>query len=99
AATQPREGPSPGRTMLRTIARRKTIQVPVGRLVIGSEHKVRVQSMTNTDSRDAAATLRQIRALEEAGCELVRVTIPDVESARNIPTWLRGMDVPFIADI
>jgi (E)-4-hydroxy-3-methylbut-2-enyl-diphosphate synthase len=85
--------------MLRTIQRRPTIQVPVGHLVIGSEHKVRVQSMTNTDSQDAEATLAQIQRLEELGCELVRVTIPDIESARNIPTWLRGMDVPFIADI
>ena len=85
--------------MLRTIKRRPTIQVPVGHLVLGSEHKVRVQSMTNTDTRDAAATLKQIKALEEAGCELIRATIMDTESARNIPTFLRGMDVPFIADI
>ena len=86
-------------SMLRTPDRRPTIQVPVGKLLIGSENKVRVQSMTNTDTRDAAATLAQIRALEEAGCELVRVTIPDEESAANIPLFLRGMDVPFIADI
>ncbi|MGQ0552314.1 MAG: flavodoxin-dependent (E)-4-hydroxy-3-methylbut-2-enyl-diphosphate synthase [Planctomycetota bacterium] len=85
--------------MLRKISRRATRQVTVGKLTIGSEHKVRVQSMTNTDSRDAAATLAQIKRLEEAGCELVRVTIPDAESAANIPTLIRGMDVPFIADI
>ena len=85
--------------MSSSVKRRPTIQVPVGRLVLGSEHKVRVQSMTNTDSRDAAATIAQIRALEEAGCELVRVTIPDPESAANIPQFLRAMDVPFIADI
>ncbi|HEX5009801.1 MAG TPA: flavodoxin-dependent (E)-4-hydroxy-3-methylbut-2-enyl-diphosphate synthase [Planctomycetota bacterium] len=86
-------------SMLRTPDRRPTIQVPVGRLLIGSGNKVRVQSMTNTDTRDADATLAQIRALQEAGCELVRVTIPDEESAANIPLFLRGMDVPFIADI
>jgi (E)-4-hydroxy-3-methylbut-2-enyl-diphosphate synthase len=85
--------------MSSSVKRRPTIQVPVGRLVLGSEHKVRVQSMTNTDTRDAAATIAQIRALEEAGCELVRVTIPDPESAANIPQFLRAMDVPFIADI
>ncbi len=85
--------------MLRTPKRRATIDVPVGRLLLGGAHKVRVQSMTNTDTRDAKATLAQIRALEEAGCELVRVTIPDPESAANIPHFLRGMDVPFIADI
>jgi (E)-4-hydroxy-3-methylbut-2-enyl-diphosphate synthase len=63
-------------SMLRTPDRRATIQVPVGKLLIGSANKVRVQSMTNTDTRDGAATLRR-SALEEAGCELVRVTIPD----------------------
>ena len=85
--------------MLRTITRRRTIQVPVGGLVIGSEQPVRVQSMTNTDSRDAQATIAQIRRLQEVGCELVRVTIPDEESAANIPAFLAAMDVPFIADI
>jgi (E)-4-hydroxy-3-methylbut-2-enyl-diphosphate synthase len=79
--------------------RRQTIQVPVGNLVIGSEHPVRVQSMTNTLSTDAEATIAQILSLQEAGCELVRVTIPDEASADNIPAFLRAMDVPFIADI
>lgn len=81
------------------VKRRDTIQVPVGGLIIGSEHPVRVQSMTNTDSRDVAATVAQIRRLQEGGCELVRVTIPDEQSAANIPDFLRSMDVPFIADI
>ncbi len=81
------------------VERRPTIQVPVGKLVIGSEHPVRVQSMTNTDSRDVDATVAQIRSLQEAGCELIRITIPDIESARNIPAFMRAMDVPFIADI
>lgn len=81
------------------VKRRETIQVPVGNLTIGSEHPVRVQSMTNTSSQDAAATVAQIRRLQEAGCELIRVTIPDEQSAANIPTFLRAMDVPFIADI
>jgi (E)-4-hydroxy-3-methylbut-2-enyl-diphosphate synthase len=81
------------------VKRRETIQVPVGDLVIGSEHPVRVQSMTNTDSRDVTGTVRQILRLQEAGCELVRVTIPDEQSAANIPAFLREMDVPFIADI
>ena len=85
--------------MLKTITRRKTIQVPVGQLLIGSEHPVRVQSMTNTDSQDAEATIAQIQRLQEVGCELVRVTIPDEQSAANIPAFIRAMDVPFIADI
>ncbi|MHC4846323.1 MAG: flavodoxin-dependent (E)-4-hydroxy-3-methylbut-2-enyl-diphosphate synthase [Planctomycetota bacterium] len=85
--------------MIQSIPRRATSQVPVGNLVIGSEHPVRVQSMTNTDSQDAEATIAQILKLQEAGCELVRVTIPDERSAANIPAFLRAMDVPFIADI
>lgn len=81
------------------VQRRPTIDVPVGKLVIGSAHPVRVQSMTNTDSQDREATLAQIHSLQEAGCELIRVTIPDQISADNIPYWLANMDVPFIADI
>ena len=81
------------------VTRRPTTQVPVGNLILGSEHPVRVQSMTNTDSRDAAATIAQIRRMQEAGAELIRVTIPDQQSADNIPAFLRAMDVPFIADI
>ena len=67
--------------------------------MVGSEHPVRVQSMTNTDSQDREATLAQIRRLQDIHCELVRVTIPDEASAANIPYWLEHMDVPFIADI
>jgi len=81
------------------VKRRETIQVPVGDLVIGSEHPVRVQSMTNTDSRDVTGTVRQIQRLQQAGCEMVRVTIPDEQSAANIPAFMSAMDVPFIADI
>jgi (E)-4-hydroxy-3-methylbut-2-enyl-diphosphate synthase len=81
------------------VKRRATIQVPVGDLMIGSEHPVRVQSMTNTPSTDREGTAAQIKRMVEAGCELVRVTIPDAESAANIPFWRSKMDVPFIADI
>ena len=78
------------------VQRRPTIQVPVGDLVIGSDFPVRVQSMTTTDSQDAAATIAQILRMQEAGAELVRVTIPDQASADNIPAMRRAMDVPFI---
>ena len=81
------------------IQRRPTIQVPIGDLVIGSEHPVRVQSMTTSDSDDAQETLRQIRVLQDAGCELIRVTIPTQAAADNIPFWVKAMDVPFVADI
>ncbi len=81
------------------VVRRKTIQVPVGKLMIGSDYPVRVQSMTTTDSQDVEATVAQILRMQEVGAELVRVTIPDQISADNIPAFMRAMDVPFIADI
>ena len=87
------------RRQLGMVKLRATIQVPVGDLMIGSEHPVRVQSMTNTLSTDREGTAAQIKRMVEAGCELVRVTIPDAESAANIPFWRSKMDVPFIADI
>ncbi len=81
------------------IERRKSIEVPVGNLVIGGRHPIRVQSMTTSSSQDKEATIAQIMALQEAGCELIRVTIPDKASAANIPAYMSVMDVPFIADI
>ena len=61
--------------------REKTKQVRVGKLSLGGGAPIWIQSMTNTKTRDAEATIRQIHALEEAGCEIVRATVPDRESA------------------
>jgi (E)-4-hydroxy-3-methylbut-2-enyl-diphosphate synthase len=61
--------------------RHKTREVSVGGVVIGGDNPVRVQSMTTTDTFDAEATIQQIKKLEEAGCELVRVTVPKPEDA------------------
>jgi len=58
-----------------------------------------VQSMTNTDTRDIQATIAQIRELEEVGCELVRVAVPDAEAARAISEIKKGISIPLIADI
>ncbi|MFH0946459.1 MAG: (E)-4-hydroxy-3-methylbut-2-enyl-diphosphate synthase, partial [Planctomycetota bacterium] len=79
--------------------RRKTRTVRIGAVLIGSDHPIRVQSMTTTDTADAEATLAQIRTLEQAGCELIRVTVPNLEAARSLPMLRRSMTVPLIADI
>ncbi|HLA51109.1 MAG TPA: flavodoxin-dependent (E)-4-hydroxy-3-methylbut-2-enyl-diphosphate synthase, partial [Thermodesulfobacteriota bacterium] len=61
------------------INRRKTRQIRVGNVKIGSGEPVSIQSMTNTDTSDVKATINQIKALEKAGCEIVRVAVPNME--------------------
>jgi (E)-4-hydroxy-3-methylbut-2-enyl-diphosphate synthase len=81
------------------ITRRKTRQIQVGKMKIGGDAPVSVQSMCSTDTRDAAATIEQIRRLEEAGCELIRVAVPDEEAVAALPKIKAAMTVPLIADI
>jgi (E)-4-hydroxy-3-methylbut-2-enyl-diphosphate synthase len=81
------------------ITRRKTRQIQVGKVKIGGDAPVSVQSMTMTDTRDVNATMEQIRRLEEAGCELIRVAVPDMEAADALPKIKAQMTVPLIADI
>jgi len=80
--------------------RRKTRQVSAGQVCIGGDAPIVIQSMTNTDTRDAAATMAQIRALEAAGCDVVRITVPDLESAETV-RLIKESDirVPIVADI
>lgn len=73
--------------------------VSVGRLTMGGRNPVWVQSMTNTDTRDVAATLAQIRALAGAGCDLVRISVYDEECARAVRQLVDGSPVPLVADI
>ena len=80
--------------------RRKTRAVKVGGTVIGGTSPIAIQSMTNTDTHDVAATLAQIRALEEAGCDVVRLTVPDLEAAETILALKEaGVRIPLVADI
>ena len=79
--------------------RRRTRTVRVGGVVVGGDAPVVVQSMCNTDTRDVAATLAQIRALAAAGCELVRVAVPDREAAAALGAIVADVPVPLIADI
>ena len=66
---------------------------------MGGGAPVVVQSMTNTDTRDVKATIRQVRHLEEHDCEIVRVAVPDMEAAHALPAIKRGIHIPLIADI
>ncbi len=78
--------------------RRKTVQVEVGGVQVGSERPIVVQSMTNTDTADVDATVAQVRALHAAGSELVRVTVNTEAAARAVPDIVRQVDVPVIGD-
>ncbi|MGH7232742.1 MAG: flavodoxin-dependent (E)-4-hydroxy-3-methylbut-2-enyl-diphosphate synthase [Nitrospiraceae bacterium] len=81
------------------ITRRKTKQVKVGKVKVGGDAPISVQSMTTTDTRDVNATVEQIRRLEEAGCEIIRVAVPDMEAAEALPKIKAQMSVPLISDI
>jgi (E)-4-hydroxy-3-methylbut-2-enyl-diphosphate synthase len=81
------------------ITRRKTRQIKVGKVKIGGDAPISVQSMCSTDTRDVKATVEQIRRLEAAGCELIRVAVPDMEAAGALPKIKAQMTVPIIADI
>jgi (E)-4-hydroxy-3-methylbut-2-enyl-diphosphate synthase len=80
------------------VNRRPTVVVDVGGVRVGSPHPVVVQSMTNTDTADVAATVAQVRALGEAGSELVRVTVNNDEAARAVPDIVREAPVPVVGD-
>ena len=79
--------------------RRNTRCVRAGAVPIGGGAPVSVQSMTNTDTRDVEATVAQIRELERAGCELVRVSVYDMDCARAILAIRRAIHIPLVADI
>jgi len=81
------------------IARKKTRRIMVGPVAIGGAAPVSVQSMTTTDTRDARATLAQIRRLVHAGCEIIRVAVPDEAAAAALPAIVAGSVIPVIADI
>jgi len=79
--------------------RRKTRQLRVGHVLIGGGAPIAVQSMTNTPTTDIDATVAQTQRLSEAGADIVRISVPDPESAAAMPEILRQTDVPIIADI
>ncbi|MGE5174071.1 MAG: flavodoxin-dependent (E)-4-hydroxy-3-methylbut-2-enyl-diphosphate synthase [Betaproteobacteria bacterium] len=82
-----------------TILRKKTKQVTLGSVKVGGGAPVAVQSMCTTDTRDAKATLAQIGRLEQAGCEIVRLAVPDEIAAKSLGNIRKGTAMPLIADI
>ena len=87
--------------MIRTasITRRKSRAIKVGDVIVGGDAPISVQSMTNTSTADVAATVRQIEALQQVGADIVRVSVPDMESAEAFGEIKRQVLVPLVADI
>jgi (E)-4-hydroxy-3-methylbut-2-enyl-diphosphate synthase len=81
------------------IERRSTKRILVGDVAVGGGEPVTVQSMTNTDTRDVAATLAPVKALEAAGCQIVRVAVPDAEAAEALGAIIAGTTIPIVADL
>lgn len=79
--------------------RRKTRKINIGSLEIGGEAPISVQSMTNTITSNIDSTVNQIQRLEDAGCMIVRVTVPDKKSAAALPEILKRIHIPLVADI
>ena len=85
--------------MEQIIKKRQTRKIRIGDIYIGGDASVTVQSMANTDTRDAASTVDQIKRLEEAGCDIVRVAVPDNEAAEALKQIKRAIRIPIVADI
>src|SRR5690625_2117592 len=79
--------------------RRKTRQIAVGKVGVGSDHQVSVQSMTTTKTTDINGTLQQIAELTAAGCDIVRVACPATEDSEALPAIAQKSQIPVIADI
>jgi (E)-4-hydroxy-3-methylbut-2-enyl-diphosphate synthase len=83
----------------RDIARRKSRQIRVGNVLVGGDAPITVQSMTNTLTADPKATIEQIRRIEAAGADIIRVSCPDEESTQGLKQIVREAQVPIVADI
>ncbi len=81
------------------MARRVTQPVSIGDVVVGGNAPISVQSMTKTDTRNVKATVNQIKQLEEAGCEIVRCAVPDLEAAIALKSIKSQSNIPIVADI
>ncbi len=79
--------------------RRKTREINIGGVKIGGENPIAIQSMCNTDTRNASETVEQIKRLEEAGCEIIRVAVPDMEAAEAVREIKNKINIPLVADI
>ncbi len=79
--------------------RRKTREINIGGVKIGGENPIAIQSMCNTDTRNTSETVEQIKRLEEAGCEIIRVAVPDMEAAEAVREIKNKINIPLVADI
>jgi len=79
--------------------RRKSKPIQIGKVTVGGDAPIVVQSMTNTDTRDAMSTVTQIKELEDCDCEIVRVAVPDMQAAEAVKGIKKGISIPLIADI
>lgn len=77
----------------------KTKKVKVGNTFIGGDSKIAVQSMTNTDTRNVEQTVKQINELEEAGCDIIRCAVPDMEAGEAIKKIVKNINIPLVSDI
>jgi (E)-4-hydroxy-3-methylbut-2-enyl-diphosphate synthase len=78
---------------------RKTRTIYVGNVPIGGENPIAVQSMTKTDTADIKSTIKQIKSLEKAGCEIIRLAVPDMHAAKSLGRIKKSINTPMIADI
>jgi len=81
------------------ILRRISKQINIGNVAVGGTSPISVQSMANTDTRDVMSTINQIKELEEADCEIIRVAVPDMQAAEALKGIKKGISIPLIADI
>ena len=79
--------------------RRTTRTIQLGNVKIGSGHPIPIQTMTKTDTRDIISTINQIKEIEEAGCQIVRCAIPDLDAAKALKEIIKGVNIPVVADI
>lgn len=79
--------------------RRESLKIKIGNIFIGGDSPVTVQSMTNTDTRDIVKTVKQINDLENAGCEIIRSAVPDMEAAAALKSIKKYINIPLVADI
>ncbi|HBU11400.1 MAG TPA: 4-hydroxy-3-methylbut-2-en-1-yl diphosphate synthase [Clostridiales bacterium] len=81
------------------MAKKRTRTVKIGNMEIGGGNKIAIQSMTNTDTKKVQQTVNQIKKLEEAGCDIVRSAVYDMDSAKRIPKIKEQIHIPFVADV
>ncbi|MBU5482780.1 flavodoxin-dependent (E)-4-hydroxy-3-methylbut-2-enyl-diphosphate synthase [Clostridium sp. MSJ-11] len=79
--------------------RKITKKIRIGNIYIGGDAPISIQSMTNTDTRDIKSTINQIKELEEAGCEIIRCAVPDMEACEALKDIIKNINIPLVSDI